>query len=314
MRDPFSRNFYALPSSRDSLLCRICDNFQQLLAPARIFPSSANGAPLHLPRWERSPRSRRAQSASALTHAAIIGMLVWVALHPPGLPPKPHPTGGTIRDVFSLPPRLRDYLRGQNPVGGTGNGSGHDLLLPTQGNLPARSSIQLLKPTLPQNQIHDLPVPPTILDPSAPPVLPPVNEIGIPWMPERNNSSGRGIDHTIGEGTNDSIGDTPGNYAGQGGPRGPYQPGFVLPRCAYCPDPQYTDEAREAKQQGRVTLRVLVSADGRAAQVQITQGVGMGLDERAAETVRTWKFVPARDAARRNVAAWVTIEVVFHLI
>jgi len=59
MRDPFSRNFLCLASSRESWLNRIRKNFQQLLAPARIFPSSANGAPLHLLRWEKSERAGR---------------------------------------------------------------------------------------------------------------------------------------------------------------------------------------------------------------------------------------------------------------
>jgi TonB family protein len=93
-----------------------------------------------------------------------------------------------------------------------------------------------------------------------------------------------------------------------------YRPGITSPTCVYCPDPQYTDEARQAKMQGRVTLRVLVSAEGRAAQIQILQGIGLGLDDRAVQTVRSWKFVPAHDAARRAVPAWVTIEVVFRLI
>jgi len=45
----------------------------------------------------------------------------------------------------------------------------------------------------------------------------------------------------------------------------------------------------------------------------MVRGVGFGLEERAAETVRGWKFNPARDASRRPVAAWVTIEAVFRL-
>jgi protein TonB len=132
-------------------------------------------------------------------------------------------------------------------------------------------------------------------------------------MAEQNNSSGRSNGNTIGEGPNDSIGNTPGDQTGVGGPNGPFQSGITSPKCAYCPDPQYTDEAREAKMQGKVTVRVLVNADGRAAQIRIVQGIGLGLDERAVEAIRTWKFIPAHDAARRAVPTWVTIEAVFRL-
>lgn len=314
MRDPFFRPLPAFLSSRDSLLQRIRENFRQAFAPMGISPSSANGAPLHLLRWGRSTRSNRAHSASLLTHAAVIAALLAAVAHSPSPDPKRPLFGGRVPGILPAPKDLLDLLRGQNPRGGTGNGSGHDVLPPTQGNLPARSSLQFLKPTLPHNPNPELPVPPTILDASAPRVLPPVIDIGIPWMQERNNSSGPSNGNTIGSGPNDSIGTTPGEQTGIGGPPGNYRPGGTLPTCVYCPDPQYTDEAREAKLQGRVTLRVLVGVDGRASQIQIAQGIGMGLDDRAVQSVRSWKFAPARDGARRAVPQWITIEIIYRLI
>jgi TonB family protein len=313
MRDPLSRDFSSLHSSTDSWILRVRENLRQLFSPVPLFPSSANGAPIHLLRWEKSALSGRAQSASFLTHAAILGALLVLAAHPPSSKRQPLLTGDQNAPVFSAPPGLLDLLRGHNPNGGRGSGSGHDLVPPTQGNLPLRSSIQLLKPTLPQNQNPELPIPPTILDPSAPLVLMPVDSIGLPWMANRNNSSGRGKDNTIGDGPDDSIGSSPGDDAGIGRPRGPYRPGVTLPRCAYCPDPQYTDEAREARLQGAVTLLVLVGADGRVSQIRIVRGIGLGLDDRAVQAIRSWKFVPALDASRRAVPAWVTVEAVFRL-
>jgi protein TonB len=314
MREPLSRFFAPLQPSQESWIHRVRDNFHQLLTPARIFTSSANGAPIHLLQAEKSARSTQAQGASLLSHAVILGALAILALHPPGSKPDPLPPGGKIPSYIPVPSRFLENLRGHDPNGGAGSGSGHDLLPPTQGNLPARSSIQLLKPTLPQNQKPDMPIPPTILDPTAPRVLTPVSNIGLPWMHDPNNSSGRGKGDTIGDGPGDSIGSSPGDQVGEGGgPPGFYQPGMVLPRCVYCPDPQYTDEAREAKLQGTVTLQVLVGADGRAAQIRIVRGIGLGLDDRAVQSVRGWKFIPARDTARRAVPAWVTVEAVFRL-
>src|SRR5882724_2956844 len=83
--------------------------------------------------------------------------------------------------------------------------------------------------------------------------------------------------------------------------------------CLRCPDPLYSDEARKAKMQGQVTMRVLVGADGRARDIQVTRGIGLGLDENAVRAVRSWQFIPAKDAARRPVATWITIETVFRL-
>jgi len=313
MRDPLSRCITSLQSSSDSWFLRVRENLRQLFTAVSLFPSSANSAPIHLPRWEKSARSGRAQSVSAVIHAAIVCAAVILAVHPLGSKRDPLSTGGKTPPIISVPSGLLDILRGQDPNGGRGSGTGHDLLPPTQGNLPPRSSIQFLKPTLPQNQNPELPIPPTILDPSAPRELKPVDNIGLPRMPERNNSSGRGKGDTIGDGPDDSIGSSPGEEAGTDVSRGSYRPGVTWPKCAYCPDPQYSDEAREAKLQGAVTLLVLVGADGRASQIRVVRGIGLGLDDRAVQAIRGWKFVPALDASRRAVPAWVTVEAVFRL-
>lgn len=111
----------------------------------------------------------------------------------------------------------------------------------------------------------------------------------------------------------DNLGDDGDGPIGFNGTRGPYGPSATPPACAYCPYPTYTDEARHGKVQGSVTLQVLVGADGRAQDIRIVKGIGFGLDEHALETVRGWRFVPARDGSKRAVPAWVTVEAVFRL-
>jgi len=68
-----------------------------------------------------------------------------------------------------------------------------------------------------------------------------------------------------------------------------------------------------AKLQGLVTMRVLVGADGRVRDVQVTRGIGLGLDENAVHAVRGWQFLPAKDAEGHPAATWITIETVFRL-
>jgi len=109
------------------------------------------------------------------------------------------------------------------------------------------------------------------------------------------------------------MGDFGEGQAGYGDAAGSYAPGTTLPTCAYCPLPAYTDEARHVKMQGTVTLRVLVGADGKASDIRVIRGVGYGLDERAMQTVHTWRFTPARDPNHRAIAAWITVEAIFHL-
>ena len=79
------------------------------------------------------------------------------------------------------------------------------------------------------------------------------------------------------------------------------------------PAPRYPASAKRAGEEGRVMLRVLVSADGGAQSVEIAQTSGFDrLDAAAVDAVRRWRFVPARrgDAA---VAAHVNVPVAFSL-
>ena len=312
MRDPFFRPFSSSPG--DSLLRRIRENFRQALAPVRVFPSSAKGAPLHALRLERSTRSNRAHSASLLTHAAVISALLVAAVHGPRVD-KNKPTFVDAGGIFSVPRGLLHELRNLNPSDGRGNGGGKTPIPATAGNLLSIYSIQIVRPSLPPKRETTVPVPPTILDSAAPAALTSVNKIGLPWMRDDTNSPGPGDSNTIGNSNGRTMGDGPvDGPGGTGDSSSAYRPGVTLPTCAYCPDPQYTDEAREAKLQGRVTLRVLVGADGRASQIQLAQGIGMGLDDRAVQSVRSWKFTPARDGARRAVPQWITIEIIYRLI
>ena len=79
------------------------------------------------------------------------------------------------------------------------------------------------------------------------------------------------------------------------------------------PAPTYPPLARRMGEQGRVVLRVLVGADGLADRVELRSSSGSPrLDESALETVRRWKFVPARQGDE-PVAAWVLVPISFSL-
>jgi len=78
-----------------------------------------------------------------------------------------------------------------------------------------------------------------------------------------------------------------------GSPFRPGQKGISYPSCLYCPEPQYTSEARAAKIEGVVGLQAVIQPDGLATNIQIVKGLGYGLDERAVEAVRRWRFKPA---------------------
>jgi protein TonB len=152
-----------------------------------------------------------------------------------------------------------------------------------------------------------------VFDPNAPAAVPAITNLGLPWMEKDTDSAGKEGGKGIGDRRGNNMGDDDGDKSGAGGPVGNYTNVVSQPACLHCPEPPYTDEARKAKLQGNVTLRVLIGADGHAARIQLVKGLGLGLDEQALLAVRYWRFVPARDARHQPVSTWVTIETRFQL-
>jgi len=127
-------------------------------------------------------------------------------------------------------------------------------------------------------------------------------------------TSGRLHDFFLGGARGSGGGVGPGEGGGTGG--GPFNAGtggYGYPACIYCPQAQYSDEAVKAKYQGTVTLVAIITAEGKATDIQVLKGLGLGLDEKAIEAVRTWRFRPAAGPNGRPAPVRQTIEVTFHL-
>lgn len=79
------------------------------------------------------------------------------------------------------------------------------------------------------------------------------------------------------------------------------------------PPPAYPMVARRNGLQGRVVLNVEVLADGICGQINIHKSSGYAmLDNAALLTVKTWRFLPARQAGR-TVDKWFMIPIQFSL-
>jgi TonB family protein len=128
--------------------------------------------------------------------------------------------------------------------------------------------------------------------------------------------SGSGSGNGFGRG---SGGYGSGNGSGTGRGSGPGDPIYTAgnnmtqPIPVFRPDAEYSDEARIAQVGGKVLLSVVVETDGTASNIQVMKALGMGLDLKAVEAVRQWKFKPATMGGK-PVRARVNVEVVFRLL
>lgn len=79
------------------------------------------------------------------------------------------------------------------------------------------------------------------------------------------------------------------------------------------PSPPYPALSRRLREQGRVLLRVHVSAQGQPEVVELRESSGYArLDQAAREVVSRWRFAPARQG-EKAVAEWVLVPIVYSL-
>ena len=110
--------------------------------------------------------------------------------------------------------------------------------------------------------------------------------------PGTGGGVGTGAGVGVGEGSGGGIG--PGTGGGTGG--GPYQPGAGIdpPTVVREVRPTYTDEARRRSIEGDVLLEIVVRRDGSVGNVRVRRTLGAGLEQKAIDAVRQWRFVPAK--------------------
>lgn len=249
----------------------------------------------------------RHQIASIAIHAAIILLLLFGFTNTE--------VQNTIRHQIELidPMPLQPLNVTKRSAGGGGGGQRNPLPL-TKGQLPKPARRQFVAP-----QLTD-PVPVLAMAPSivAPPdaVLPQsdLSNWGDPLSKLMNGSGGTGAGPGMGNGgAGGGIGNGSGSSYGDG--TVVYRAGgnVSAPSVIFQVEPEYSEEARKAKYSGMVVLSVIVDTEGYARDVRVVKSLGMGLDEKAAEAVRKWKFRAGRkDGKPVNVRA--RIQVYFRLL
>lgn len=252
-----------------------------------------------------SSRRRESFAASLAGQVAILALIVYLTTH-------------TIPGPANIP--NRSPLSGKSLIfhgEDGGGGGGRELLQASVGILPTAS---LQAPIVPATVKTPNYIPKLMVDQTveiAPDVkLPQDGQIGDPnstfskWL-----SNGRGGPGGVGDtGCCDGVGNKIGPGTGDGPPGvHPAGKGHVgIPIAIYSPEPSFSDEARKQKVQGIVMLVLVVGKDGRPYDIHVRQSLGMGLDEKAMEAVKNWRFRPAL-LDGQPVNAQIAVEVNFHL-
>ena len=138
-----------------------------------------------------------------------------------------------------------------------------------------------------------------------------IPQLGVPNSPVVGPMSlGNGSGTGLGSGNGSGIGPGSGGNTG-GGPRR-IGGGVSAPVLIYSVEPEFSEEARKAKVAGNVLVNLWVDQQGHPSHVRVLRGVGMGLDEKAMEAVRQYRFKPAMENGK-PVLVELNVEVNFQI-
>jgi periplasmic protein TonB len=317
------RASYALsPGSSSVAVDSLYPSREPVARPVRVNSFQPKGAPAPDAIWGQFNNYRsNGLTGSLIVHIIALGLLLGTATfgHQVVQQVQKHETVTLIApspDSYAMPVAKK-------VVSGGGGGGDHDKLPATKGRLPKLAMEQITPPAIVvRNEHPKLAVEPTV-------VIPPQVHLADNHMPNIGNpmaaplpsappSNGIGSGGGIGSGSGGGVGvgHGPGVGAGSGGGIGggvfKVGGGISAPQAISTPDPEYTEEARNAKTQGTCVLWMIVDDQGRPRDVRVVRGLGFGLDARAIDAVKQWRFQPAmKDGHPVNVQ--ISVEVGFKL-
>jgi TonB family protein len=306
---------FEVPPWYASLLQQIRD----VIHPPKLPPLQLTSKPVAVKDlWGEYRYGKYARPTSLAIHGIIVALLLV-------------PIGQQVievvqkKEVIYTPIEVSPYALQLPPAdtkaGGGGGGGDRSPEPASRGNLPKLSMLQITPPAVViRNPEPKLPAEPTVVVPPSI-TLPNVNlaQLGDPMALGTIPSSGPGFGGGIGTGSGGGVGSGrgpgvgPGEGGGIGGGVFRVGGGVSAPQVVFKVDPEYSEQARKAKYQGTVVLNLVVQKDGSVRDIKILQPLGLGLDEKAIEAVKQWRFKPGqRNGESVDVAA--IIEVTFRLL
>jgi TonB family protein len=206
-------------------------------------------------------------------------------------------------------------------AGGGGGGGSHDIVDPIKGHLPPRIKDPITPPEIPVLDKPKLAIPsaidvqPNITLPDNP-NLPNIGvkaSANVTLASNGSGANGMGSGSGGGMGSGNGNGYGPGTGGNTGGGLYHVGGGVSAPVPLNAVEAEFSDEARRAKYQGVCLISLIVDAQGNPQNPRVVRALGMGLDEKALEAVRKYKFKPAYKQGQGPVPVMITVEVNFRL-
>ena len=273
------------------------ESVRDVFFPVKLPPLELTSKPIPVPDRMAVKANPWAIGISSTINILIVLFAIWLGIKTVVKIVKP-PVTTTNIDVGTF--ELKAPNAATAAVGG--GGGSHDIVDPIKGKLPPRMKDPITPPMVPVLEHPKLAVAAAInvQQNIRLPDNPNLPNFGVTRSANVTLASngqgggagmGTGYGGGIGSGTGDGFG--PGYGGNAGGGLYAVGGGVSAPVAIFTPEAEFSDEARRAKWQGICVISVIVDAHGNPQDPRVVQTVGMGLDEKALEAVRKYKFKPA---------------------
>jgi len=295
------------------------ESIRDVFFPVKLPPLELTSTPIPVPdRMAVKPNPWAIGISTAVNISILVVLLFFVGKKIIEEVNKPKETATPI-DVGAWQPKAP---KAGDANGGGGGGGDHSLVDPIKGHLPKIEKNPIVPP-----QVVTVDNPKIAMDAAIDvqknitlPDNPTLPTIGVTKSPNVTVASGgQGSGSGIGTGSGGGLGSGngngygPGTGGGAGGGLYHVGGGVSAPVPLNSVEAEFSDEARRAKYQGVCLISLIVDAQGNPQNPRVVRALGMGLDEKALEAVRKYKFKPAMKDGRLPVPVMITVEVNFRL-
>jgi protein TonB len=287
----------------ESIFGSLWGSVRDVFFPVKLPPLVLESTPIAVVDRMAVKRDPKSTAVAVVLHILVIGLIAWMVAKHVAMGTKAVTTLVPV-DLVTPPPAPPKA----NAMGGGGGQRGPTPV--TKGTPPKFTEQQIVPPKAPPLEEPKIKIQPTIEVQKDVKMASSIPQIGVANSPIVGMSMGNGSGTGLGSGNGPGLGPGSGGNTG-GGPRR-IGGGVSAPQVIFQVEPEFSEEARKAKVAGNVLVNLWVDTNGNPSHVRVIRGVGMGLDEKAIEAVRQYKFRPAMENGK-PVLVELNIEVNFQI-
>ena len=291
---------FGIPIEEKPIWVGLYESIRDVFFPPKLPPLKLTSTPIPVPdRMAVKPNPWAIGISTGVNMAILIGALIFGVVKVVDQVKK--------NNLIVTPVDVTEFKAPRKDVAAGGGGGSPDKIEAIKGKIPPRMQPTEITPKI-EAPVPSIDVQKDIIIPDNP-NLPNFGMSNSPnvKLGSLGNGSGMGVGNGNGNGYGNGTGGNIGGglYRVGGGVSAPVPLNNV--------EAEFSDEARRAKYQGVCIITLIVDAQGNPQNPHVTRALGMGLDEKALEAVRKYKFKPAMKDGKTPVPVMISIEVNFRL-